>query len=105
MPAYFLSMTKLVYDEEASRRLNMDVVHEVHDTLVSPQQWAEAMRRLNSINDPLARRIVDLHRDCGTGTGPCDDVDGDDEQWPGWGCDTVEVVAEYYSIEFPDEID
>lgn len=63
-------MTRYQYDEEASQRLHMDVVHEIDDAEpVDPHQWVEAMRRLNSIDDPLARKIVALHRDCGSGDG------------------------------------
>ncbi|MBF4765563.1 hypothetical protein ISU07_20735 [Nocardioides islandensis] len=65
-------MTKHVYDEEASERLHMDVVHEIDDRPGSRGEWIDAMRRLNSINDPLARSIVALHPDCGTGGGECD---------------------------------
>lgn len=96
-------MTRYVYDEEASQRLRMDVVHESDDGPVSPAQWVEAMRRLNSVTDPLARRIVELHRDCGTGTGPCDDVDDDlADQEPFWGCDTTAIIADHFEIEFPE---
>lgn len=95
-------MTRYVYDEEASRRLHMDVAYEIDDRPVSPTQRVEAMRRLNSIDDPLARQIVELHRDCGSGSGPCDDIDDDpDDRGAHWGCETTSIVATYFGIEFP----
>ncbi len=62
-------MTKFVYDEDASERLHMDVVHEMDDTPTPAARWVDAMRQLSTINDPLARRLLALHRDCGSGTG------------------------------------
>ena len=40
-------------------------------------RWLESMRRLKVIGDPLARRLLTLHRDCGTRSGVCDGVDDD----------------------------
>jgi hypothetical protein len=65
-------MTRYEYDEEASKRLHLDVVHEVDDRRAPVARWVDAMRRVNSINDPLARRVLALHRDCGSGSGTCD---------------------------------
>ena len=65
-------MTRFEDDEEASQRLNMDVVDEIDDRPTPVARRVDAMRRLNSIDDPLARRILALHRDCGSGSGACD---------------------------------
>lgn len=96
-------MTRYEYDEEASRRLHMDVVHEIDDRPTPAARWVDAMRRLNSIDDPLARSVLALHRDCGAGTGTCD---GDDEgelmkRRVDWGCETTAVVAHHLGIEYP----
>lgn len=97
-------MTRYEYDEEASDRLHMDVVHEVDDRPTSVARWVGAMRRLNSVNDPLARRLLSLHRDCGTGSGVCDSADDDvvpirDRR--GWGCETTELIADHFGVEYP----
>lgn len=96
-------MVRYEYDEEASHRLQMDVVHEVEDRPASAAQWVDAMRRLNSINDPLARRILALHRDCGSGTGPCDsDFDDEpDNHVADWGCETTSEIAAHFGIDYP----
>ncbi|MET3962842.1 hypothetical protein ABIE44_002776 [Marmoricola sp. OAE513] len=93
------------YDEEASNELHFDVVHEVDDGPTPVARWVEAMRRLNSIDDPLARRILVLHRDCGTGNGECDS--GEDDGVPmgarfDWGCETTRLVADHFQVAFPE---
>jgi len=65
-------MPNYVYDEEASERFHMDVVHEIDDRQGSLSEWLNVMRRLNAINEPLVRSIVALHRDGGSGEGECD---------------------------------
>jgi hypothetical protein len=99
-------MTPCEYDAEASERLHMDVVHEIDDGPPSAARWVDAMRRLNAINDPLARRILALHRDCGSGRGECDseldDVAPADRS--DWGCDTTALIAAHYGVEFPGSI-
>lgn len=98
-------MTRYVYDEEASRAFHMDVVHEVEERApMSATLWIEAMRRLNVIEDPLIRRILAVHLDCGSGTGACDDME--DEGVPlsernGWGCETTELIAQHSAVDFP----
>ena len=103
---YAAGVTAFEYDEEASLAEHRDVVHEVPDTQsVSPATWVEAMRRLNGISDPLARRVLPLHRDCGSGMGPCDDFDDDAggvAGRQGWGCETTEVVADHFGVAFPE---
>lgn len=98
-------MGRLEYDEEASAAEHMDVVYEVADDGPVPvTRWVEAMRRLNTIRDPLARRLVSLHQDCGSGSGPCDDADDDFvaiAQRSRWGCETTEVIAEHFGVEYP----
>jgi hypothetical protein len=62
------------------------------------------MRRLNSIDDPLARALLALHRDCGSGSGVCDSIDGEVVPIPdrrGWGCETTEVIADHVGVEYP----
>ena len=98
-------MSQFEYDEEASAKYHMDVVWEVDENRPVPvTRWVEAMRRLNGIRDPLARRILAVHRDCGSGSGPCDGCG--DEGIPiadrdGWGCETTEIIAEYFQVEYP----
>lgn len=96
-------MTRYEYDEEASARLHMDVVHEIDDSPMTQSRWLEAQRRLNTINDPLARKIIALHRDCGSGTGECDSTDDLDrgERHPYWGCETTALIASHFGIDFP----
>lgn len=96
-------MTRYEYDEEASTRLHMDVVHEVDDRPATVAQWVDAMRRLNSIDDPLARSVLALHRDCGSGNGACDGgFEGETmAQIADWGCETTAVVASHFGIEYP----
>lgn len=81
----------------------MDVVHETDDRPTPVARWADAMRRLNSINDPLVRRILALHRDCGSGSGTCDGgLEGEPiAQRVDWGCETTAVVAQHFEIEYP----
>lgn len=61
------------------------------------------MRRLNSIDDSLARRILALHRDCCSGHGECDS--GMDSvpmsSRTGWGCETTSLIAEHFEVEYP----
>ena len=96
-------MTRFEYDEQASRRLHMDVVHEVDDRPTPVARWVDAMRRLNAIDDPLARKILHLHRDCGSGSGTCDGgFDGEPmAHRVDWGCETTGVIAQHFQIEYP----
>ncbi|KRF34675.1 hypothetical protein [Nocardioides sp. Soil805] len=96
-------MTRYEYDEEASNRLHMDIVHEIDDRPTPVARWVDAMRRLNSINDPLARRLLAIHRDCGSGSGTCDsDPDGEPiNHRRDWGCETTAAIAHHFGIEFP----
>jgi hypothetical protein len=95
-------MTRYEYDEEASKRLHMDVVHEIDDRPTAVARWVDAMRRLNSIDDPLARRVLALHRDCGSGSGKCDgSFDGEPiAHRVDWGCETTAVIAHHFGIEY-----
>jgi len=97
-------MTRYEYDEEASAAWRMDVVHEVDDSTAPVSRWVDAMRRLNTINDPLARKLLTLHRDCGSGTGVCDSLD--DEPDPmnrrtSWGCETTQIIADHFDVDYP----
>lgn len=97
-------MTRYEYDEEASERLHMDVVHEFDDRPTPVARWVSAMRLLNSIDDPLARKILAIHRECGSGGGGCDSLEDvgvpmDDRRE--WGCETTAVIAGHFGVEYP----
>ena len=96
-------MTRYEYDEEASHRLHYDVVHEFDDRPTPVARWVDAMRRLNSINDSLARQLLALHRDCGSGNGTCDDgFDGGPiTERRDWGCETTALIARHFGVEYP----
>lgn len=99
-------MTRYEYDEEASAADLHDVVHEIDDSPAPVSRWLDAMRRLNSINEPLARKLLALHGDCGSGTGVCDSVVDDPDPDPmkgrrDWGCETTELIASHFGIEYP----
>lgn len=91
------------YDEAASAEWHMDVVNEVepHDRVQHAASWVESMRRLNAIKDPLARRLIALHRDCNGGEGLCDSCEagGARDSGVSWPCETLEAIAEHYGIE------
>ena len=96
-------MRQYEYDEEASERLHMDVVYEIEDGSAPVARWVDAMRRLNSIDDSLARRILALHRDCGSGNGACDsgfDIEPVARRFD-WGCETTSVIAEHFGVDYP----
>lgn len=99
-------MERFEYDEAASEAEHMDVVHEVPDDKPVPvARWVESMRRLNSVADPLARRLLKLHRDCGSGSGECDGVDDDPVaigDRSGWGCETTRLIADHFGVEYPE---
>lgn len=96
-------MVRYEYDEEASERLRMDVAHEIDDRPGSVERWRESLRRLNAIRDPLTRGLLELHRECGTGTGECDR--GRDpvpmEERRDLGCETVSIIADHFDVEYP----
>lgn len=96
-------MTRYEFDEEASQRLHMDVVYEIDDRPTPVARRVDAMRRLNSINDPLARRILALHRDCGSGSGACDSGFEDEPiaRRVDWGCETTAVIADHFGVQYP----
>lgn len=96
-------MGRYEYDEEASARLHVDVAYEVDDSPMTQAQWLESQRRLNAITDALARKIINLHRECGNGTGECDSGDefDPDSRQPYWGCETTALVAAHFNIDFP----
>lgn len=94
-----------MYDENASEAEHVDVVHEyaLHDRSEHVAAWVQAMRRLNSIDDPLARKILALHRDCDDGIGNCDACESEDGERVGliWPCETIMVIARHFGIEHP----
>lgn len=97
-------MTRYEYDEydEASEAWRMDVVHEVDDSPAPVSRWVDAMRRLNAIDDPLAPKLLALHRDCGSGSGVCDAAENDADPMDrrsSWGCETTRVIADHFGVE------
>jgi hypothetical protein len=102
---YAPAVAKFEYDEEASAALRLDVVHDVRqDKPVPVTRWIEAMRRLNAIRDPLARQILVLDRECGSGTGACDNADDVVPEIADrlrWGCKTTEVIAASFRCRVP----
>ncbi len=99
-----MDTTRLEYDEAASSALHYDVVHEVieRNDANAATAWVEAQRRLNSINDSLARKLIALHRDCGSGNGECDDIDMIDSfRGRDWPCETTRIIADHFDIEHP----
>lgn len=94
-------VTKYEYDEPASEAVHHDVVHEVPEP-GTRDTWIEAMRRLNAIGDPLARDLIKLHQDCGSGVGECDSVDDiGDPNYDYWGCSTLATIAKHHRIDYP----
>ena len=102
---YAPAVAKFEYDEEASAAWRLDVVHDVRqDKPVPVTRWIEAMRRLNAIRDPLARQILVLDRECGSGTGTCDNADDVVPEIADrlrWGCKTTEVIAGSFRCRVP----
>ena len=97
-------MTRYEYDEEASAALHMDVVHEVDDSPAPVSRWVDAMRRLNAINDPLARKLLALHRDCGSGTGVCDASMTTPTRWIAARAGAARrprLIADHFGVEYP----
>jgi hypothetical protein len=96
-------MTRREYDEEASERLHMDVVYECDDRPAPVSRWVDAIRRLNAIDDPLARTLLALHRDCGSGSG---ESDSGHEGVPmakrtDWGRETTAAIATRFGVAHP----
>jgi hypothetical protein len=89
------------YDEAASEKHHMDVVHEIDDAPVPAARWIEAMKRLNRIEDPLARKLIKLHEHCGSGSGQCDAGDDPIDQRRDWNCETIAVIADSFGVEYP----
>jgi hypothetical protein len=84
----------------------MDVAHEIvmHGRSQHMVTWVEPMRRLNGIEDPLARRILALHRYCNNGIGNCDACEPENGVTAGlimWPCETTEAIARHFGIQHP----
>ena len=92
------------YDEAANEALHMDVVHEVGGR-APVSRWIEARRRLNRIDDPLARQLLKLHEGCGSGTGECDADEASSRHVAFWGCETTSIIAQHFGIEYPEAPD
>jgi hypothetical protein len=90
----------LLQARSATRLRPQTVVLQIDDGPAPISHWVDAMRRLSAIDDPLARRILALHRDCGSGTGECDS--GLDEMpmamRADWGCETTAVIAMHFGV-------
>jgi hypothetical protein len=71
---------------EADRRERVMIAHE----------------RLAEVTDPVARAVLDLHRENGRGQCEGDEFGGWDGERPDWPCDTVRAVAKAVGIEMPD---
>jgi hypothetical protein len=82
----------------------MDVVREVDDTPAPVSRWWTQCGRLNGIDDQLSRKILALHRDCGSGQGVCD-ADLEDvkpmAQRADWGCETTQLIADHFGVDYP----
>lgn len=54
--------------------------------------------------DPLAQKLIALHRACGSGSGECDS--GQDpvpvSARHDWGCETTALIAEHFEVEYPE---
>ena len=96
-------MSRYEYDEEASAAWHVDVLHEVDDSPAPVSRWVDAMRRLNPINDPLPRKLLALHRDCGSGTGVCDSLNDEPDPTDRRSncCETTELIADHFGVEYP----
>lgn len=57
---------------------------------------------LAAVTDPVARAVLDLHRDEGGRCGGCEDYEG---YGPGWPCETAVAVAEALDIPVPPDLD
>ena len=91
-------MLRHEYDEDAAARWLLGAVV---DSPLTRAQWLESRRRLDSVTDPLARRLVGLHRMCGTGDGRCDGQDVGPEPRRSasvWGCETLDVIAQHHRL-------
>lgn len=97
--------SRLEYDDAASARERMDVVHEVPERSddEATRAWVESRQRLNIITDGLARRLIALHEACGSGGGECDAADDDETHLRGrdWPCETTRLIAQHYGVEHP----
>jgi len=61
-----------------------------------------AIRRLDAVNDPLGRVVLDLHQRVASGSSwRCEgcDASGYDWEYPEWPCRTTEEVARHLGIE------
>lgn len=94
-------MNRYEYDEHASHALLVDAALAADDGSEPAARRLEAMRRLNRINDPFARQVLTLHRDCGTGSGVCDHDIPTGTVPVGWGCETTALIAHQFGVAFP----
>lgn len=69
-------MLRHEYDEDDAIAWRLDVSR-------ADEEWAEAVGRLEAVQDPLVRRLVALHRDCDAA------------------CTTLPVIARHYGIDLP----
>jgi hypothetical protein len=98
-------VARFEYDDEASAVEQTDVVYEVTDDgpCLLLAGWS-CWRRLNGMEDPLARRLLALHRDGGSGMGACDNSHEEPvpiSQRSGWGCETIEAIADHLDVDYP----
>lgn len=70
------------------------------------RQLTEGRARLDVLDDPVARAVLDLHAPVEDHFGiECHGCPEDDDQGhPSWPCTTVRVVADVYGIDLPPDI-
>lgn len=94
-------MNRYEFDERASHTVLVDAALAADDGSEAAARRVEAMRRLNRINDPFARQVLALHRECGTGRGICDHGIAAGTIPDGWGCDTTALIAHQFAVAYP----
>jgi len=99
-------MARCEYDVEGTAAEDMNVAHEVPGDPVPVVRWVESLRRLNAVQDPLVRRLLALHRDCGSGSGVCDGLDSElilMSARAEWGCETTPTIAHHFDVQYPEQ--
>lgn len=67
------------------------------------EAWPGLVAALDAVTDPVARAVLDLHKNAGGGcAGENGDGYGEPEEWP---CSTVLTVAEVLGIPVPSDLD
>jgi len=84
--------------EREERRAELD-----RRTQAATQAWLVFVTALDAVTDPIARIVLDLHKN---GDGFCRgcDFDGYEAESPTWPCTTTTTVAEALGIEVPEDL-